>query len=98
MPKKSENPNEKRLKMVNKSADSLLSKIPDAIDVIAEIMKDPDTNSATRLQACQTLLNAGKEFSKRVFDLEDRQLTKEAAERWEIDLSPLEKLARRMEA
>ena len=98
MPKKSENPNEKRLKMVNKSADSLLSKIPDAVAVIAEIMKDPDTIPATRLQAAQTLLNAGKEFSKRIFDLEDRQLAKAASEKWEIDLSPLEKLARRMEA
>lgn len=96
MPPKTKNANEKRLKLVNQSADLLISKVPDAIETILSIMADTTISAAIRLQACQTLLNYAKVERQRALDLHDKQTEQEAAERW--DLSPLEKLARRMEA
>lgn len=37
-----------------------------AIDTVVEVMQDPDTNAAVRLQAAQTILNNAGKFAQRL--------------------------------
>lgn len=55
-----------RADIVRQAASSLNGKIAAAIDTIAEIMQDPETNPATRLQAAQTILNNAAKFAERL--------------------------------
>lgn len=45
---------------------SINRKLSEAIDTVAEIMKDPNTNPAIRLQAAQTILNNAGKFAERL--------------------------------
>lgn len=45
---------------------NLNKRIQSAVDVIAEIMEDQETNPAVRLQAAQTLLSNAAKFSTRL--------------------------------
>ena len=45
---------------------SINRKLSEAIDTVAEIMKDQDTNPAIRLQAAQTILNNAGKFAERL--------------------------------
>lgn len=55
-----------RADVVRQAAISLNGKIAAAIDTIAEIMQDQDTNPATRLQAAQTILTHAGKFAERL--------------------------------
>lgn len=45
---------------------SINRKLSEAIDTVAEIMKDTNTNPAIRLQAAQTILNNAGKFAERL--------------------------------
>ena len=53
--------------------------LTEAVDTIAEIMKDKTTNPAIRLQAAQTLLNNAQKFAERLTGAE-KEVAKEAKE------------------
>lgn len=42
---------------------NLSERLSAAVDTVAEIMEDPNTNPATRLQAAQTILNNASKFN-----------------------------------
>lgn len=52
--------------VIRSAVHNLNSHIQEAVDTIAEIMTDADTNPATRLQAAQTILSNAEKFSKRL--------------------------------
>lgn len=45
---------------------ALNNKLQTAINTVAEIMSDYDTNPATRLQAAQTIINSAAKFTQRL--------------------------------
>ena len=45
---------------------SINKKLSQAIDTVAEIMQDSETNPATRLQAAQTIINNAGKFAERL--------------------------------
>ena len=53
---------------------SINEKLSLAIETIADIMQDKDTNPATRLQAAQTILQTADKFAKRL-QYEEHQAT-----------------------
>lgn len=55
-----------RADVIRQAVSSLNGKIAAAIETIAEIMQDPGTNPATRLQAAQTILNNAGKFAERL--------------------------------
>lgn len=52
--------------LIRSAVVDLNKRVQRAIDVIAEIMEDPDTNPATRLQAAQTVLTQAGKFAQRL--------------------------------
>lgn len=52
--------------IIRQAVFSLNGKLGAAVDAVAEIMQDKDTNAAVRLQAAQTVLNFSSKFSERL--------------------------------
>ncbi len=52
--------------LIREAVFNLNRKLQSAVDTIAEIMTDKNTNPAIRLQAAQTILNNASKFSQRL--------------------------------
>ena len=55
-----------------------------AIDTVVEVMQDPDTNAAVRLQAAQTILNNAGKFAQRLQMDETSVLIQQENDRFSI--------------
>ena len=45
---------------------SINRRLSEAVEVVADIMRDSNANPATRLQACQTIINASTKLAERL--------------------------------
>ena len=52
--------------IIRKAVFSINEKLSEAIEAVAEIMRDKETNAAVRLQAAQTILNNAERFAARL--------------------------------
>lgn len=52
--------------IVRKAVFSINEKLEQAIEAVCDIMNDPETNPAVRLQAAQTILNNAAKFNERL--------------------------------
>lgn len=52
--------------IIRKAVFSINEKLSAAIDAVSNIMNDPDTNPAVRLQAAQTIINNAGKFADRL--------------------------------
>lgn len=52
--------------VLQEAVSTITAKLSTAVSIIAEIMENPDTNPATRLQAAQTILNNAGKLSDRL--------------------------------
>ena len=57
---------EAKSSLVRKAVFSINEKLADAIEAVSDIMNDPDTNAAVRLQAAQTIINNAAKFAERL--------------------------------
>ena len=67
--------------IVRKAVINLNGKIAEAITAISDIMNDPGTNPAVRLQAAQTILNNAGKFTERLWQ-DEAAAREEAADPW----------------
>lgn len=68
--------------IIRKAVISLNEKMAEAITAIADIMNDPGTNPAVRLQAAQTILNNAGKFTERLWK-DEAEAREEAAGPWD---------------
>lgn len=61
--------------LVRKAVFSINTKLSEAIDTVAEIMHDKETNAAVRLQAAQTIINNASKFAERLTADENKSRT-----------------------
>lgn len=52
--------------IIRKAVFSINEKLAQAIDAVSDIMNDPNTNAAVRLQAAQTIINNAAKFNERL--------------------------------
>lgn len=64
---------------------SINSKLAAAVDTVSEIMQDPNTNNAIRLQAAQVIINNAAKFAQRLQN-EERDSREEAKGLFDFDL------------
>lgn len=64
--------------IIRKAVYSINAKLSEAIDAVADIMNDADTNPAVRLQAAQTIISNAAKFAERLTK-DERQSRLEAA-------------------
>ena len=57
---------EAKTDIIRKAVFSINEKLSGAIDIVSEIMNNPDNNPAIRLQAAQTILNNAGKFAERL--------------------------------
>lgn len=69
---------EARNDIIRKAVYSINGKLSAAIDAVSDIMTDPDTNPAVRLQAAQTIINNAAKFAERL--TKDEQTSREIAD------------------
>ena len=63
---------------------SINSKLSAAVETVSEIMQDPATNNAVRLQAAQIIINNAAKFAQRL-QTEERDSREEAKGLWDFD-------------
>lgn len=56
--------------LLRNTVNSMNAHIEQAVNIIAEVMEDSNTNPAVRLQAAQSMLNYASKFSERLHGLE----------------------------
>ena len=71
--------------IIRKAVYSINAKLSEAIDAVADIMNDADTNPAVRLQAAQTIINNAAKFAERLTK-DERQSRLEAEPPFSFDL------------
>ena len=71
--------------IIRKAVYSINAKLSEAIDAVADIMNDADTNPAVRLQAAQTIINNAAKFAERLTK-DERQSRLEAESPFSFDL------------
>lgn len=71
--------------IIRKAVYSINAKLSEAIDAVADIMNDADTNPAVRLQAAQTIINNAAKFADRLTK-DERQSRLEAEPPFSFDL------------
>lgn len=71
--------------IIRKAVYSINAKLSVAIDAVADIMNDADTNPAVRLQAAQTIINNAAKFAERLTK-DERQSRLEAEPPFSFDL------------
>lgn len=76
--------------IMRKAVISLNGRIAEAITAIADIMNDPATNPAVRLQAAQTILNNSSKFTERLWK-DETEAREEAKGPWDDILESLGK-------
>ena len=59
-------------------------KLSEAVETVAEIMHDPNTNNAVRLQAAQTIINNAAKFAQRL-QREEYESREEAKDPFSFD-------------
>ena len=62
---------------------SINSKLSEAVDAVADIMRDKEVNPAVRLQAAQTIINNAAKFSSRLTG-EESAAREEASGLWDF--------------
>ena len=72
--------------IIRKAVYSINAKLSEAIDAVADIMNDADTNPAVRLQAAQTIINNAAKFAERLTK-DERQSRLEAVSPFSPDFA-----------